>query len=56
VSFPKAIAAIYNPMDGRRNDVRPLINIRLEMVDVKVEYFETTHQHHAYELARTLPF
>ena len=56
VSFPKPIAAIYNPMAGRGNDVRSLINIRLELLDVKVEYFETKHKFHAYELARTLPF
>jgi hypothetical protein len=43
ITFPKKLVAIFNPTAGRRNDVRPLIDIRFELHDIKIDYLKTTH-------------
>lgn len=51
IVFAKPIAAIFNPAAGRAHDVRELINIRCDFVDIKVEYMVTNAPGHAYEIA-----
>lgn len=55
-NFAKPIVAIFNPAAGRANDVRELINIRFEFLDIKVEYQQTLNPFHAFEIAKGLDF
>jgi len=52
----KPVATIYNPVAGRRNDLRELINHRFSDVDLSLKFYTTEHTGHAYEIAQGINF
>lgn len=42
IKFKKPLAIIFNPFSGKKRDVRPVIQKRLEMEKISFEFIEST--------------
>jgi hypothetical protein len=50
IIYDKGVAIVYNPSSGKRKDIRPYIEKRLNEANIKMKFFETERRMHAFEI------
>jgi len=50
IKFKKPLAIIFNPFAGKKRDVRPVIQKRLDMEKISFEFIESTRQFMTWEI------